>query len=57
VRRRIGLAGQYAAVDDNLTGRENLRLFGTLYRLRGRANAAPTSCSSASTCSTRPTGS
>ena len=38
VRRRIGLAGQYAAVDDNLTGRENLRLFGTLYRLRGRAN-------------------
>ena len=38
VRRRIGLAGQYAAVDDNLTGRENLRLFGTLYRLRDRAN-------------------
>ena len=38
VRRRIGLAGQYAAVDDNLTGRENLRLFGTLYRLRGRAS-------------------
>src|SRR6476620_6082990 len=25
VRRRIGLAGQYAAVDANLTGRENLR--------------------------------
>jgi ABC-2 type transport system ATP-binding protein len=24
VRRRIGLAGQYAAVDENLTGRENL---------------------------------
>ena len=37
VRRRIGLAGQYAAVDENLTGRENLRLFGTLYRLRQRA--------------------
>ena len=37
VRRRIGLAGQYAAVDENLTGRENLRLFGTLYRLRHRA--------------------
>jgi ABC-2 type transport system ATP-binding protein len=33
VRRRIGLAGQYAAVDENLTGRENLRLFGELYRL------------------------
>ncbi len=37
VRRRIGLAGQYAAVDENLTGRENLRLFGELYRLRERA--------------------
>lgn len=37
VRRRIGLAGQFAAVDENLTGRENLRLFGTLYRLRDRA--------------------
>jgi ABC-2 type transport system ATP-binding protein len=30
VRRRIGLAGQYAAVDDNLTGRENLLLVGRL---------------------------
>jgi ABC-2 type transport system ATP-binding protein len=30
VRERIGLAGQYAAVDDNLTGRENLRLIGYL---------------------------
>ena len=39
VRRRIGLAGQYAAVDENLTGRENLQLFGTLYRLQGRADA------------------
>ena len=28
VRRHIGLAGQYAAVDQNLTGRENLRLIG-----------------------------
>src|SRR5690349_21933760 len=26
VRERIGLAGQYAAVDENLTGRENLEL-------------------------------
>src|ERR1700733_13863813 len=26
VRRNIGLAGQYAAVDENLTGRENLRM-------------------------------
>ncbi|MDQ3404302.1 MAG: ATP-binding cassette domain-containing protein [Actinomycetota bacterium] len=38
VRRSIGLAGQYAAVDERLTGRENLRLIGTLYRL-GRRNA------------------
>lgn len=30
VRRTIGLAGQYAAVDANLTGRENLRLVGKL---------------------------
>jgi ABC-2 type transport system ATP-binding protein len=29
-RERIGLAGQYAAVDENLTGRENLRLIGSL---------------------------
>ncbi len=33
VRRRIGLAGQYAAVDSNLTGRENLRLIGKLAQL------------------------
>ncbi len=28
LRRRIGLSGQYAAVDENLTGRENLWMFG-----------------------------
>ena len=33
VRRQIGLAGQYAAVDVNLTGRENLRLIGRLAQL------------------------
>jgi ABC-2 type transport system ATP-binding protein len=33
VRRVIGLAGQYAAVDERLTGMENLRLFGRLYHL------------------------
>jgi daunorubicin resistance ABC transporter ATP-binding subunit len=33
VRYRIGLAGQYAAVDPNLTGRENLRLIGKLVHL------------------------
>ena len=39
VRRRIGLAGQYAAVDGNLTGRENLRLIGRLTHL-GRSRSA-----------------
>ena len=36
VRRTIGLTGQYAAVDELLTGRENLRMFGELFRLPGR---------------------
>src|SRR5687768_9560966 len=31
LRSRIGLAGQYAAVDDNLTGLENLVMVGRLY--------------------------
>src|SRR6266545_224487 len=33
VRARIGLAGQFAAVDENLTGRENLQLIGRLTHL------------------------
>ena len=33
VRASIGLAGQYAAVDENLTGRENLALVGRLTHL------------------------
>ncbi len=33
VRRRIGLAGQFAAVDAELTGRENVEMFARLYRL------------------------
>ena len=33
VRRRVGLAGQFAAVDANLTGRENLRMVGLLAQL------------------------
>ncbi|MBV9254261.1 MAG: ATP-binding cassette domain-containing protein [Actinobacteria bacterium] len=33
VRTLIGLAGQYAAVDENLTGRENLRMVGRLTHL------------------------
>jgi ABC-2 type transport system ATP-binding protein len=36
LRTLIGLAGQYAAVDGRLTGRENLELFGTLYHLPRR---------------------
>ena len=33
VRRMIGLTGQFAAVDEYLTGRENLRMFGDLFHL------------------------
>jgi ABC-2 type transport system ATP-binding protein len=33
LRTRIGLAGQYAAVDENLTGVENLEMIGRLYHL------------------------
>ena len=42
VRRRIGLSGQYAAVDEYLTGYENLEMIGRLYHLgakRSRARA------------------
>jgi ABC-2 type transport system ATP-binding protein len=35
LRSRIGLAGQYAAVDEYLTGRENLEMVGRLYHLPG----------------------
>jgi ABC-2 type transport system ATP-binding protein len=35
VRTRIGLAGQYAAIDETLTGYENLEVFGELYHLSG----------------------
>ncbi|WP_181798002.1 ABC transporter ATP-binding protein, partial [Streptomyces sp. WELS2] len=40
VRRRIGVTGQYASVDGDLTGRENLRLFARLHRVRGPAARA-----------------
>jgi ABC-2 type transport system ATP-binding protein len=36
LRFRIGLAGQSAAVDENLTGHENLEMVGRLYHLRGK---------------------
>jgi ABC-2 type transport system ATP-binding protein len=44
LRHEIGLSGQYAAVDENLTGAENLWMFGRLYQLpsaeaRSRAGA------------------
>ncbi|HEY1778177.1 MAG TPA: ATP-binding cassette domain-containing protein [Solirubrobacteraceae bacterium] len=40
LRGRIGLAGQYAAVDALLTGRENLEMVGRLYRLSRAAARA-----------------
>jgi ABC-2 type transport system ATP-binding protein len=40
VRRRIGLAGQYAAVDELLTGRENLVMFGRLLHMSRRSARA-----------------
>jgi ABC-2 type transport system ATP-binding protein len=40
VREHIGLAGQYAAVDENLTGFENLEMVGRLYHLGRRAAQA-----------------
>ncbi|HEV7603372.1 MAG TPA: ATP-binding cassette domain-containing protein [Candidatus Limnocylindrales bacterium] len=36
LRSVIGLSGQFAAVDENLTGRENLWMFGRLYQLASR---------------------
>ncbi|MFJ4233942.1 ATP-binding cassette domain-containing protein [Cellulosimicrobium cellulans] len=37
VRARIGVAGQYAAVDEILSGRQNLEMFARLHRMRARA--------------------
>ncbi|MGW3243020.1 ATP-binding cassette domain-containing protein [Streptomyces sp. NPDC001070] len=36
VRRQIGLSGQFAAVDEYLTGRENLQMVGQLYQMSAR---------------------
>ena len=57
VRQLVGVTGQYASVDENLTGRENLWLFG---RLLGLAVAAgrrppPRTCSAGSASTTPPT--
>jgi ABC-2 type transport system ATP-binding protein len=40
VRRHIGLSGQFAAVDEYLTGRENLQMVAQLYQLGGKAAKA-----------------
>ncbi|KUN26162.1 ABC transporter [Streptomyces antibioticus] len=40
VRRSIGLSGQFAAVDEYLTGRENLQMVGRLYQMRAKAAKA-----------------
>ncbi|MGQ4422740.1 ABC transporter ATP-binding protein, partial [Streptomyces violaceoruber] len=40
VRRLIGVTGQYASVDGDLTGRQNLRLFARLHRVRDAAERA-----------------
>ncbi|MCX4515715.1 ATP-binding cassette domain-containing protein [Streptomyces sp. NBC_01619] len=37
VRRSIGLSGQFAAVDEYLTGRENLQMVGRLYQMSAKA--------------------
>src|SRR5881275_3744318 len=42
VRASIGLAGQYAAVDENLTARENLRMVGQLTRQSSTTTTART---------------
>ena len=58
VRRIIGLAGQYATVDENLSGRENIRMVGRLSHLSRRTAASgPTSCSRRSGSSTPATAS
>ncbi|MGW1543396.1 ATP-binding cassette domain-containing protein [Streptomyces sp. NPDC002309] len=40
VRRSIGLSGQFAAVDEYLTGRENLQMVGRLYQMSAKAAKA-----------------
>ena len=56
---RIGLTGQYAAVEERLTGRENIEFVGRLFHLpddRGQGRGPP-SCSTGSISSTPATGS
>ena len=56
VRRRIGLAGQYASLDESLTGIQNLAMIGQLWRQSRRdASARRRNCWSGSPSPTRPT--
>lgn len=55
-RARIGLTGQFAAVDERLTGFENLQHVGRLFHLRRRPVGGLESCSSGSTWSSPATG-
>ena len=58
LRARIGLAGQYAAVDENLTGFENLEMVGSPLPpgpRQGRRSGRPP-CSTDSSSTRRPTG-
>jgi ABC-type multidrug transport system ATPase subunit len=57
VRRCIGLAGQSAAIQPELTGWENLEIIGRLYRLsRPDARSRRPGCWSSSASPTRPAG-
>ena len=58
VRQTIGLTGQYASVDQDLTGMQNLVLIGQLLDLPSRASprAGRASCSPGSTSATPPDG-
>ena len=50
VRAAIGVTGQFSAVDNLLTGEENLLLMADLHHLaRSEAGGAPPSCSNSST--------
>jgi hypothetical protein len=58
VRERIGLSGQYAAVDEYLTGFENLDMIGRLYKLGRKrlARARPRAAGALLAAATPPTG-
>ena len=57
MRQLIGLTGQYASVDETLTGTENLVLIGRLLGIpRGSRRPAPATCCESSGSTTPPTG-